>query len=278
MNHFAKAALCALALGAGIAGCSNDPTVITGGSTTNGSNIVFQQVDREGRPGIKELFLPYATHDAFNRITPMQDTTTSGAISTFVSSAPAGRSAAIASYVSNILTPDALIANFNDTSQRASYLGYETNAGIAADCQGQAPTVFGGRALTDDVVNVMLGLTFGNLATTSNPTTPLVTATAAPAGALAPDDGKEQTGAGGTPNLTNQMAPCSTKGLHARRVPVSRSTHLTNRQGPRRQFRIFGGRPNAAWGCSSAGRALASHVRGQEFESPHLHHENPLPG
>ena len=25
------------------------------------------------------------------------------------------------------------------------------------------------------------------------------------------------------------------------------------------------------WGCSSAGRALASHVRGQGFESPHLH-------
>ena len=27
----------------------------------------------------------------------------------------------------------------------------------------------------------------------------------------------------------------------------------------------------ASWGCSSAGRALASHVRGRGFESPHLH-------
>ena len=27
-----------------------------------------------------------------------------------------------------------------------------------------------------------------------------------------------------------------------------------------------------SWGYSSAGRALASHVRGQEFESPYLHH------
>ena len=26
------------------------------------------------------------------------------------------------------------------------------------------------------------------------------------------------------------------------------------------------------WGCGSVGRALASHVRGQGFESPHLHH------
>lgn len=26
-----------------------------------------------------------------------------------------------------------------------------------------------------------------------------------------------------------------------------------------------------SWGCGSVGRALASHVRGQGFESPHLH-------
>ena len=29
--------------------------------------------------------------------------------------------------------------------------------------------------------------------------------------------------------------------------------------------------PGRLWGCSSAGRALASHVRGRGFESPHLH-------
>ena len=27
-----------------------------------------------------------------------------------------------------------------------------------------------------------------------------------------------------------------------------------------------------SWGCGSVGRALASHVRGQGFDSPHLHH------
>ena len=26
------------------------------------------------------------------------------------------------------------------------------------------------------------------------------------------------------------------------------------------------------WGCSSVGRALALQARGQEFDSPHLHH------
>ena len=29
---------------------------------------------------------------------------------------------------------------------------------------------------------------------------------------------------------------------------------------------------NRAWGYSSVGRALASHVRGQGFDSPYLHH------
>ena len=42
--------------------------------------------------------------------------------------------------------------------------------------------------------------------------------------------------------------------------------------GPSREWR----RPSVyfrlPWGCSSAGRALRSHRRGQGFESPHLHH------
>ena len=211
MKKFFTVALCTLALGAA-AGCSNDPTVETGGATTNGSNIVFIQIDREGRPGIKELYLPYANHEAFNRITPSADTATQPQIVSFITGAPANRSAAVATYVSNLLTPDALVANFNDPSTHASYLGYETNAGIAANCTGLAPNEFGGRDLNDDVVNVMLGLTFGNLATTSNPTTPQAVPVPAPAGTLAPDDGKEQNGTNGTPNLTNQMAPCSTKG------------------------------------------------------------------
>jgi hypothetical protein len=208
MKHF-TVALCALALGATFAGCSNDPTVENGGTTTNGANITFIQLDREGRPGVKELFLPYADHDAFNRNSPSSDTTTGPLITTFLTGAPANRSAAVASYVTSLLSGDALVANLNSTATRASYLGYETGAGIQSDCTGLAPTNFGGRGLNDDVVNAMLGLAFGNYATTANPT---VAVSPAPAGALAPDDGKEQNGSNGTPNLTNQDTSCSTKG------------------------------------------------------------------
>ena len=31
---------------------------------------------------------------------------------------------------------------------------------------------------------------------------------------------------------------------------------------------------NTMWGCSSAGRAPALQAGGQEFDSPHLHHEH----
>ena len=210
MKHFA-AALCALALSAAAVGCSTDPTVESGGTTTNGANITFIQLGREGRPGVKELFLPYADHDAFNRTTPSTDIATlAPLITTFMTSAPANRSAAVAAYVSSLLSSDALVANLGSTATRASYLGYETNAGIQSDCTGLAPTNFGGRALDDDVVNAMLGLAFGTYATTANPT---VSGGAAPAGSPAPDDGAEQNGSSGTPNLTNQGVSCSTKGF-----------------------------------------------------------------
>jgi hypothetical protein len=215
MKALQTIAACALVLAGALAGCSNDPTVLDNGTTTNGSNITFIQIAREGKPGIKELFLPYATHQAFDKLTPMADTSSGPAITAFVTGAPAGRSAAIGSYVSSLLEPDALIANLNSTATRASFLGYETGGGIAADCTGQAPTNFGGRALQDDVVNVMLGLSFGNLGTTANPNAQAT----APAGSPAPDDGKEQNGSGGTPNLTNQDVSCSSKGYQLGMFP-----------------------------------------------------------
>ena len=63
----------------------------------------------------------------------------------------------------------------------------------------------------------MLGLAFGNLATTANPT-----ASSAPAGASvapAPDDGQEKNGSNGTPNLTNQMVSCSGKNFQPANFP-----------------------------------------------------------
>ncbi len=198
-----------LALG----GCSNDPTATNISSTT--TLINFVQIDRVGRPGIKELYLPYANHDTFNRAAPTTDVAQVGPqIDTFVTGT-GGRAAGISQFVQQLLVPDALVADIANPATRASYLGFETSGQIASDCNGAPATSFGGRSLTDDVVNAMLGLTFGSLATraTIAGPTPNLT-TAAP-----PDDNAEQDGRNGRPNLTKQFAGCANKGLTLQQFP-----------------------------------------------------------
>ncbi len=198
---------------AALTACSNDPTLNPGGGNTTGQNLTFQQLDRIGKPGIKELFLPFAAHDAYNRDVPQNDPKDAGpGVDTFMTTT-AGRSEPVSQYVQALLLPDALVANLADNSPRASYLGYETQAGIRADCMGAAPTTFGGRSLTDDVVNVTLGLAFGNTATTvAAPNAPNASRTSLGL-APAPEDGKEKNGLNGTPQLVNQNVSCAGKGL-----------------------------------------------------------------
>jgi hypothetical protein len=201
---------CAAAVSfATLSACSNDPTV-TSNQNPTGSNITFNQIDREGKPGIKVLYLTYGQHDPFNRNSPQNDPTNFGpSIAGFVTGT-AGRSAGIATYVEDALMPDALIANTN-ANGNGSYLGWETSGQIKTDCLGATPGQFGGRTLTDDVVSTMLGLSFGNLATsaTLKAPTPNVVNLTSTGGAtkIPPDDGREK------PALTNQHVSCAAKGF-----------------------------------------------------------------
>ena len=190
---------------AAFSSCSNDPTLNNGGDTT-GANINFQEVDRIGKPGIKELFLPYAQHDGYNRNAPQNDKTAYGpALGTFITGA--GRSAVISQYIQAILLPDALVASIGNGATTASYLGWETGGRIKDDCAGLAPNGFGGRGLNEDVVDTMLGLVYGNLATTAYAQVPVATPGITTPGPAA-DDGKEQTGVGGKPNLASDGVTC----------------------------------------------------------------------
>lgn len=216
MKHIFTVACAASLSLATLSACSNDPTV-TNNQTATGSNITFVQIDREGKPGIKELYLPYSQHDPFNRNTPQNDPANYGpAVASFVTGT-AGRSTGIATYVQYLLIPDALIANTSDASTRASYLGWETGGQIKTDCTGLAPGTFGGRSLGDDVVTTMLGLSFGNLATSTTLTkaTPNVvneTGTVA-ATPIAPDDGHD------TAALSNQHVSCAGSGVTQHTFP-----------------------------------------------------------
>lgn len=188
---------------AAFSSCSNDPTLNNNGNTS-GANIQFQQIDRIGKPGIKQLFIPFAQHDAYNRDVPANDLTkVAPQIKTFVTST-AGRSAGVASYVSSAILPDALIVDLTSNATRASYLGYETAGTLKVDCTGLAATTFGGRAPADDVVTAMLSLAFGTTATTVS--APNASAPLAPAA----EDNKEQNGTGGRPQLATDNVSCTT--------------------------------------------------------------------
>ena len=217
---------CATAMSLAVfSSCSNDPTVKNGGSgDTTGANLTFVQIDRIGRPGLKELYLPYANHQAFNGLAPTTDPAqVAPQIATFVSAA--GRSAAISQYVQDLLVPDVMLFNVTSTATTGSYLGYETGGQIASSCNGGAPNAFGGRGLSDDVVSTMLGLAYGNLATSATITNAATTnvfpfATASTTTVAPPaDDGKEQNGTNGTPLLSNQNLSCADKVTTSRTFP-----------------------------------------------------------
>ncbi len=194
---------------AAFSSCSNDPTL--GGADTTGANINFVQIDRVGRPGINEVFVPYAQHDANNRSSPSSDITVLGPqISAFVGPSGFGlRSAATASYVQALLAPDVLIADFSQSATTANYLGWETGGQISANaCSifGGPANTFGGRGLTEDVVDATFGIVFGS--TVSHFTaTPNVSAN------LPADDGAE------TPTLTSDGVSCDTTNLTPTQFP-----------------------------------------------------------
>ena len=138
-------------------------------TTSVPSGDSWKQMDRLARPAINELFATVANdqHKINDEIGPVDDKTfLKPEIYNFMTNV-AGRSPEIANVVTAVTIPDVLVANLRSTD-KASYLGFETG--------GATGGTFGGRALNDDVIDLSLGIVFGNTI---------------PALGLAPDDGKE---------------------------------------------------------------------------------------
>ena len=124
------------------------------GSSSTSKIETFQQVDRLSRPAVNEVFASVAgdRHKINNEITPSQDSTQlANDIQNFMTNT-AGRSQATTDVVKAVLVPDVMVADLNQTDS-AAYLGSETG--------GATGGKFGGRKLTDDVVDISLGVVFG---------------------------------------------------------------------------------------------------------------------
>lgn len=197
------AAFSLIACGAGSGGSA--PNVAGPAGTTDGPTALgpgpFKQVDRLNRPAINEVFATFSQHNQNNVDTPNDDVANLKPEIISFTTTVGGRSSAIANVLGSVLTPDVQIVDLTGRSSSCigqtpgtcnNYLGIETGGATQLPA-GLKP--FGGRALTDDVVDISLAAIFGNVV---------------PALGLAPDDNKESDGradaafpSGHRPNLTS---------------------------------------------------------------------------
>jgi hypothetical protein len=139
------AAVIAIALTA--AACNDDEGVL--GVDTN---RVYTQIERLGNPLVSEVFFMKRDHGLHNTTAPQNDAgavDVGGKIKAFVASF--GRSATIGNTLASVLVPDMLLVFPNRAPATAGWLTWALANG------------YGGRKLTDDVVDAGLTAVFGTL-------------------------------------------------------------------------------------------------------------------
>ena len=163
-----------------LAGCGGD-------NNSNGPKV-YSQIDRLARPVVNEVLATVANnrHAINDAAIPSQDGQSGFLIDDIQSfmTGTAGRSQATTDVVKAVLIPDVMVADLSQSGP-AAYLGVETG--------GATGGKFGGRKLTDDVVDASLGVIFGNTVSALG---------------LAPDDGKE------IPTLTTDNVSFTTAPKH----------------------------------------------------------------
>ena len=118
---------------------------------------VFNQIERLGNPLVSEVFFPKRDHGLHNTKGPDADpltmaeggTDVPGHVRTFVSSF--GRSSTIGNTLATVLSPDMLMVYPNRAGSTAGWLSWALANG------------YGGRKLSDDVVDAGLTAVFGTL-------------------------------------------------------------------------------------------------------------------
>ena len=154
-------ALGALALVAAAAACNDDnnDNDITGTQ----SDRVFVQVERLGNPLVSEVFLAKRNHGFHNAGKPSTDVANHTAeLKAFVATV-AGRDQTVANTLASVLLPDMLIVQTDKAGNTAGWLSWALANG------------YGGRKLTDDVVDAGLAALFGNLISPNNVSAGLTT-------------------------------------------------------------------------------------------------------
>jgi hypothetical protein len=152
-TRLAGSALVALVL---VAGCSGDgaPTAVGSPTAARSGGVpeskVYDQIDFLGNPLVAEVTIAKANHNAYNRTMPYASDTYKPETESFIVNV-AGRPLAYAQVVSSVLYKDMLIVDASKPASSAGWLSWALANG------------YGGRRLTDDVVDVGLYAIFSSL-------------------------------------------------------------------------------------------------------------------
>jgi hypothetical protein len=169
------AAIGTFALGLVACGGSNNspPARIGGGGGGGGlatplptnpptSTQSYIQIELLARPAVKEVLENFNDHKTTNAVEPYVGSPTDplqGEIKTIEDTVrPPKNGLDYGAKLQGILYPNQIAVNIADTTDPASYLGVETG--------GATGGKFGGRDLSDDVVDISLGVLFGNTLST----------------------------------------------------------------------------------------------------------------
>jgi hypothetical protein len=147
------AALTALCFAAAACGDDDDDPGITAPS---GEPRIYNQIERLGNPLVSEVMLAKRNHGFHNGGRPSTDVANHAAeLRSFVRTV-AGREEAVANTLASVLLPDMLIVQTDRAGSTAGWLSWALANG------------YGGRRLSDDVVDAGLMAIFGPLLSPNN--------------------------------------------------------------------------------------------------------------
>ena len=131
---------------AALAACSSDTKTVFAPDP----NRMYRQVDRLGNPLVNEVFIEKRNHGLHNATSPNTDVTNFTApMQAFVNSF--GRPVVVGQTLTAVLLPDEIIVDPTKAPGTAGWLSWALASG------------FGGRQLTDDVVDAGTAAIFGTL-------------------------------------------------------------------------------------------------------------------
>ena len=138
------------ALGFGLAACGGGSGAV---NTTPIGPAKYVQIELLARPAVKELFEKFVDHQTTNTVEPYNDPTLQSEIVGLTDALrkPVAGGTDYGTTIASVLYPNEITADISQTTG-ATYLGYEITKNNAA---------FGGRQVTDDVIDTSLGVVFG---------------------------------------------------------------------------------------------------------------------